>query len=243
MSQAMIGMALHSIGSCPVDISLLPRAIKAQYVLDARKPYFYASAIALISCLLISLVGIYQELSFEKRRVTEVEKAVEGAKVEVASVGKVNGELNGIIGAFEQAERYLNSRNKVGELLSAVQSAIPADRMWLVAFEPKGEEEEVVYDEETGASSKTETVAKRGLDRWMPVEDFGKMPELRQFRLVGYVVTLDGKDGSTVVKNFCSALEKNEMFEERVSYTLRPHSESNLIYFEATLTLKEALKK
>ena len=40
MCQELIGTALHSVGSCPINISLLPKVIRRQYELNAKKPYF-----------------------------------------------------------------------------------------------------------------------------------------------------------------------------------------------------------
>lgn len=247
MSQSMIGMALHSIGSCPVDISLLPRAIKQQYILDARKPYFYASAVALISCLLISVVGIGQVRSFEQRRVEQVEADVKKAEAEVASVKAKKGTLDMHVGNYNQAAKFLDDRNKFGNVITELQSIIPADRIWLVALEPYVEEEEV---QDENGEVRQNTDRKEGgnfhNERKYTPEKYNALAEVKQLRLVGYVLRTeaDSQANRVVLDDFQSAVkQKEELFESFSIKTRDVHGGSNLTYFEVIITLKEALKK
>lgn len=242
MSQAMIGMALHAIGSCPVDISLLPRAIKKQYILDGRKPYFYASAVALISCLLISWVGIRQVRDFEKERVEKIDAEVKIGEAEVAAINGVNGQLQTFIGDFNQAAKYLDARNQIGILMSKIQGVFPPGKMWLIAFEPYTEAEDDGSDG-SAAQQRGNDAPVNPLDAAYQLK-FSKITEVTKLRLAGYVISTHDKDGSLVLSEFEDRIKAEEDTFAGIEFLQnRPHGDSNLYYFEVILTLKDALKK
>ena len=243
MCQSMIGMALHSIGSCPVDISLIPRQIKKQYELDARKPYFYASAVALISCLLISVVGILQVKYFEDNRVQKIEADVKRAETQVNKIKGMKGELDRLSGDYEQSANFLKTRDQFGSLLRTLQNSIPNDRMWLVAFEP-------IIEQESETSGGSEADVKddgkdRDPDTQITPEQFSSLREIKKLRLGGYIWrgdNLNKKEDRDVVKEFCEKLEDSGIFLS-VHPDSRPEGSSNLSHFEIVLELKEVIKK
>ena len=246
MAQAMIGMALHNVGTCPVDISLLPRAIQKQYILDARKPYFYASAMALISCLLISIVALVQVCNFEEERAGKVESAVKIAEAQVSSVNAKKGELDGHVSNYNQAAKYLDSRNSFGRVITALQEAIPNDRIWLVAIEPCPEEED--GSETEGEEGKAQDEKEKfSAVRKFTAQKFNQLLEVKKLRLVGYLVTTkaDTEMNRAVLDEFRDAVNKSEIFEPS-SFEIKfrdKDGDSNLTYFEVEVTLKEPLKK
>ena len=140
MCQELIGAALHSVGSCPINISLLPKMIRKQYELNSKKPYFYASAAVLIACLLLFGFGIDQLLRREMGR-------VEKARREVESISKVAQQIDGLSAQCRSAESLLNDYARVFNTRSGVRKEgffriltelqrIMPDQMWLVSLEP-----------------------------------------------------------------------------------------------------------
>lgn len=251
MAQSMIGMALHSIGSCPVDISLLPRTIRKQYELDARKPYFYASAIALVSCLLISVVCINQISRFEQERVEKVEVEVERAKKEAASVMALKGKLDVLKSDYDHSAKFWDSRNQLGHILSIIQEDIPRDCVWLVAFEPYEDPEEMEeeVDEFDSYSSRPvqKTVSFENMSEDQRVDRFMNISAIKKIRMEGYFVKLKNID-STSEENLLHDFANNKLKNRRdvfESVVLKdtPETDSNLTKFEIILTLKDELKK
>jgi hypothetical protein len=227
----------------------LPRAIKQQYILDARKPYFYASAVALISCLLISWVGIRQVRDFEKERVEKIDAEVKIGEAEVAAINGVNGQLQTFIGDFNQAAKYLDARNQIGNLMTKLQSVLPQGKMWLVALEPYVESEEGETASYGGdASAASASAAQRG-EQVNPLDPayqlkYSNITEVTKLRLAGYVLTTKDKDGSLVLSEFEDRIKAEEDVFAGIEFLQnRPHGDSNLYYFEVILTLKDALKK
>ena len=244
MAQSMIGMALHDMGSCPVDISLLPRKIRKQYELDARKPYFYASALALISCLLISLLCIYQVYTFEKERVSRVEQGLVKAENESKQIKELKGKLDGMIGRYEETDQFLNARRKCTDVLNVLQGIIP-DRMWLVSLEPVAQSEADAGGEmgmDTGGGAKRDD-ADPG--RHLTPEKYNGIREVKGLRLVGYIAGIEKLDaGRNIFTEFEDKLRgKSDVFEKVEIKEKTDGDKNNLSYFVVDLTLKEALKK
>ena len=254
MSQAMIGMALHSLGSCPVDISLLPRAIKKQYELNARKPYFYASAVALISCLLISVVGIDRVRAYEEERVTKVEADVEVAKKESSRVQALKSQLDSLRGNYEHSTKFWGSRNNFTSFMTVLQKNIP-ERMWLIALEPVNLTEDM--SSEDGGVAAEAQLLKDDPNRKITPEVFSALREVKKYRLAGYILRLNSDGDRNLLHEFTDSIRQlkeasadsgegaeETMFEDvRIVKELVDGNNNNLTYFEVELTLRVALKK
>ena len=193
---------------------------------------------------MISWVGIQQVRDFEKERVEKIEAQVRIAEGEVSRINGINGQLQGFIGDFNQAAKYLDARNQIGVLMEKLQSVLPPGKMWLISLEPCQEEEEDYGDDsESGASAAAANTPARGpLDIESQLE-FSNLQEVKKIRLVGYVLTAGNKEGGEVLTQFEDAVKALEYFEGIEFKQNKPHGDSNLFYFEVILTLKDPLKK
>ena len=236
MSQSLIGAALRNIGTLPVDISLLPRSIRKQVELNARKPYFYASAAALVCCLIVSAVGVSKELDFEKKRVARVEEDVRRADGEVKKINAVAGELNSWRGQYDESAQFLRDRGKFTDVLNAIQEMMP-DRMWLVSLEPAVQSGENNGGDEAEPGRRDE---KR--EKHQTPESVNALREVRNIALTGYTLNLD--ENRNLFDEFISRVRKSGLFEPNLQVPrLEIARNSNLTYFEVILPLKEALRK
>jgi len=234
MVQSLIGTALHNIGTLPVDISLIPRVICEQRTFSARKPYLFASAIALLSCMVISVVGVNKVLDFEQKRSKQVADNVAKAKNEVARVQKVHGELQAAKGKYDTACGFYRDRNNFTVILNELQSIMP-DQMWLVSMTPefpvKSTEEKENSNDKKGADGNISSLASRIND----IRDIDKLA------LKGYVLG-DANEVSMALDIFKEKLKKSSYFSG-ISESITPSFQSNLSYFEITLVLKKKIKK
>ncbi len=235
MTQTLIGAALHDLGTLPVDISLLPRSIRKQFELNARKPYFYASAAALICCLLISMVGIGRVLDYEKQRVTKVEADVKIAEKEAKRINAIAGELNSWRGQYEEAAQFLQDRSKYTNMLNTLQEMIP-DRMWLVSLEP------AVANPDEESSEDGENTAKTNRAKHQTPQTVNALREVKNLSLCGY--TLNSDANRVLFDEFRQKIRKSAIFEPNIRVArLDIAKNCNLTYFEIILTLREAIKK
>ncbi|MBE6398793.1 MAG: hypothetical protein E7041_01485 [Lentisphaerae bacterium] len=233
MVQPLIGTALHEIGTLPVDISLLPRVIRNQVDFTARKPYLFASAAALVCCMIISLVGVNRVASAEQERSKRVIDNIATAKREVASVQRVNSEMMSAKGKYDTACRFYSERNKFTNLLNELQQFMP-DQMWLVSLMPKFQERS--YDENENRDR-----SEGGNDVDRTAAKVNELRDVDEFVLTGYVLNIDGFDAIGHFKE--NIRKKSQYFSDKVYGEPKLSGQSNLSYFEITLSLKEKIKK
>ena len=135
MCQELIGTALHSVTSCPVNITLLPRSIRKQYELNHRKPYFYASAGVLLGCLLLFGFGVNQLLQGELRRVERVRGKVQETNRKSNEISALYGNLTQAKSRVDEVMSLFKARTSYAKVLNELQRAVP-DMMWLVSVVP-----------------------------------------------------------------------------------------------------------
>ena len=257
MCQELIGTALHSVGSCPINISLLPKVIRRQYELNAKKPYFYASAGVLIACLLLFGFGIDQLLRREMGR-------VEKARGEIENISKVAQQIDGLSAQCRSEEALLKEYTRVFEarsgvkkegyfrVLSELQKIMP-DQMWLVSLEPSDirppepknnvsatSSDDMGGGSGDGNSGKFDPVAHARRDQ----------REIKYLILKGYTIsvknTLKPVKGAAAdvnyLRQFRNALKNNPVFKEE-SHLYTNKTSGNLTGFDIILELKETLRK
>ncbi|HJO92222.1 MAG TPA: type IV pilus assembly protein PilM [Victivallales bacterium] len=137
MFAEVTGLAVNSIATCPVEISLLPESIKRQHRIKRKTPFFYATACAII----ISLGIIYWGLSAQNQMVDnliissnhQTRKIQRGVNV----VKKLLRTLRSEEATYSKLSEMLDGRNTWFELLDSVQKSLP-DNTWIVQLSPTG---------------------------------------------------------------------------------------------------------
>ena len=247
MSQTLIGLGLRNLGHAPLDISLLPKAIRKQKELDGRKPYLFAAAATLICSLLIFLLGLTKLLDFEERRVEEVKKDLAAAERETQRIQGLNGRLNELRGQFDESVSFLQERDKWSSMVSEIQRRMPAN-MWLVSLEYRGDRKLGANNAESSEESGTVAVASDPNAR-MKLLDVSNLQNITHVRLVGY--TRDNPDyRGRAINEFVDSfrvgpdVEKSYFDGNNINIINNILDQVyNLSYFEILLPLKEPLKK
>ena len=233
MIQSLIGTSLHNIGTLPVDISLKPRAIRKQEEFNARKPYLFASAAALICCMLISMICVNKVSAYEKERSEKVKANIEKAQREVSRIQKVNGEMLAVKNRYNTTLGFFKERRKYTDMLNEIQSFMP-DQMWLVSLEPKLSERRR-NDDENGRNADVLLVHHTP-------ESINEAREIKELVLTGYALNLD--ENFDPVSHFRENVRReSKFFKPDVEWEPKQAGQSNLSSFKITLTLKEKIKK
>lgn len=151
----LIGLAVNSTTSCPIEISLLPLFIKNKHMLRKKTPYFYAMAATLI----ISLVLIYWGVMTQAQLIDDliITSTDQNKKIQtsVNSVKALTKELESQKNAYTAIFKGLDGRNAWFEILDSLQKALP-DNTWLVLMEPSGQPNVTIEKpstQDTGAKS------------------------------------------------------------------------------------------
>ena len=221
MFQELIGMSLRSVTRCPIDISLLPRAIKEQRDLNRKKPYFFASALGVVVCLMVFAFSVSRLSGLEQQRGEAAEqqlKAVEGVDQQISGLNSKRGSAKG---ELEKVRKILGERNNWTRILEELQRITP-DGMWYVVIEGVADKKQVEGGDGSSADSMMGggdegggevQVSRDAKDKKFDVATFpiaGKAGARRMreapgdinfIRLVGYTVRLHGDVQTRVDKN------------------------------------------
>ena len=236
MFQELIGMSIRHAFSCSLEITLLPRSIRKQRELNRRKPYFYASAAALVLCLSIFAVGVSMMLSFNRQRVDRVKQAVAKTDAKRQEISQLTGRLGGVKGSFDETQRLFGERNIWTEVIAELQSMMP-DTMWLLTLEGVGDQPEQNRDNPEGGSG-NQVSGTAEFQRFAASAD---LTEIKRLHIRGCTLVL--KDRTLQEEELRSKIAKSKYFASAEISSLRQPNEVNLTGFDMFLVLKTPIKK
>lgn len=253
MFPELIGMTLHEVAKCPVDITLLPDFLRRQEMLKRKAPYFYAGAISAIVCLGVFLVGANRLKDYNEQLVAGVEKQVEATEQMAEKVKRETSSLNRAKEAYETARGKFLSRNKWARLMEDLQKRMP-DTMFLVSLEGLGDQVEIKQENSDddvgnlfgGNDSPGDSPGRDEKVEFVPV-DAEKIQEIKELRLKGYSLVL-ARD--LLEREFRANLKDSPFFGSEDSdfiieekYFVPGRGRNNLTSFVIRLKLKESIKK
>jgi len=245
MFSELTGMALRHVTSVPVEISLMPESIKKHMALQKKKPYFYASVVSIILCLLVFYWVVSKKRNYDKSCVEKVFNEVEKLEGISTNVRSVSGNLGNVLGEYEKVLEMTNKRSQWMDILNELETILP-DKWWLTSLsahgakqikaraatrtESNGRDDSMFGDAPGGGSTKTEI----------------KNVDLNWLRLSGHSVDL--KSNILLAEVFKDRIEKSKYFDNSEdsivfdSYDIK-RGENNFINFEIQIKLKVPIKK
>lgn len=135
----VVGLGLRHRVQCPVEISLLPDAIRRAQTFRKKKPYLLGSAAALVG---LALLGVVAEGNRSSRYKVELDKntaSVERMEREKAGIETEQARLKAVRGQYDQIVRLLAQRNQLPAALNELQGLKPAN-VWITGIRPLYEE-------------------------------------------------------------------------------------------------------
>ena len=249
MFSELTGMALRELSSVPVEISLMPESIKRHKALQKKKPYFYASAISIILCLLVFYWVVSTKRNFDKGCVDKVQTAVEDTARISRDVNSASGTLNQVKGEYDKALEMANKRSQWVNVLNELQTIIP-DKWWLTSITAHAQKQ-------TKSKPKSSNSNGDMMDTGGSI--FGGPPsggrsssanvaadnvELRWIKLTGHSVAL--KTDMLLDEVFRARVKASKYFDHNAivfdNYDI-VKGENNFITFEIQVQLKQPIKK
>ena len=248
MFSELTGMALRELSSVPVEISLMPESIKKHKALQKKKPYFYASAISIILCLLVFYWVVSTKRNFDKSCVDKVQTAVENTARISRDVNTASGTLNQVKGEYDKALEMANKRSQWINIINEVQTIIP-DKWWLTSITAHSEKQAKAKPQKSG---REEDMLNGGgsIFGGPPSGGSGRTSvaadnvELRWLKLTGHCVAL--KTDMLLDEVFRARLKASKYFDPNAvvfdNYDI-VKGENNFITFEIQIKLKQPIKK
>ncbi|MBO4710080.1 MAG: type IV pilus assembly protein PilM, partial [Kiritimatiellae bacterium] len=128
-----IGLALRRIGTSPIEISLIPDYVRKQNEFRSKRPYFFASAAAILLYLIITLWAYTQQAANIADKRDEFNSYVSRQQAIQQRVKNANNKLAAANGQYDSAVELLKQRNNLIAFYSLIKSCIP-DNVWLTEF-------------------------------------------------------------------------------------------------------------
>jgi type IV pilus assembly protein PilM len=127
----LVGLALRSVSTCPMELTLLPASVVRRQELEKRRPFF----IAAVACLLLALLGwsaYYARAARVTRQATEAlqqkNNTMRGAETRLAKLKKDVASLDSIATPLIAA---VNDRNLWPQILDDLNSRLPEADIWI----------------------------------------------------------------------------------------------------------------
>ncbi len=244
MFSEVIGLGLRHATECPIEISLMPVALKQQQELKKKTPYLYAAAASLILCLAIfwSAVSYKKEASqqlvdtaafVEKRTQEDLKLVNEARKIKERAQTQYNNAMS-----------MLNGREDWIVLLDELQLLLP-DNIWLTKIQrgtPSGTESLIAANRAQPRSSIRSMLASRGASSDRKVAS----PDIEWLEIQGY--TLKMNETTHMVEILRKKILKSEYFTDKESELQVPvlnegRGVDNLSQFKMVIKLKQPIKQ
>ncbi|HBM16442.1 MAG TPA: hypothetical protein DD381_08910 [Lentisphaeria bacterium] len=133
----LVGLAVNSVTSCPIEISLVPEFIRNKHNLRRKTPYFYAISVTFIMCLAIFYWGMRTQRELIDDLIITTTDQTRKIQESVTNVTVLTKELDTQKKIYNSVFQALEERNSWYEILDSIQKALP-DNTWLVLIEPSG---------------------------------------------------------------------------------------------------------
>ena len=128
-----IGLALRRIGTSPIEITLIPDYVRKQNEFRSKRPYFFASAAAILLYLIITLWAYSQQATNIAAKRDEFNNFVSRQQAIQQRVKSANNKLLAANSQYDSALELLKQRNNLIAFYSLIKSCIP-DNVWLTEF-------------------------------------------------------------------------------------------------------------
>ncbi len=201
----LVGLALRSIGSCPMELNLRPASLVKAQTIAKQRPYLIAAGIAVLA----SLAGWWQ---FNTHAAVETAAITEKLTAKAAPLKNFEGQINSAKRSISDLQDYVKPLLKAPaerqywiQVINDLNSRLPQDHIWLTAFEPP-KAEDTKKREEADAAAATAKKGKKG----EPAEGPSVVMNVR-----GIYLSRDAGNnaGPAAVDQFVEKLKESPYFE------------------------------
>ncbi|MBU8902197.1 MAG: pilus assembly protein PilM [Victivallales bacterium] len=240
MFSELTGMALREITPVPVEISLMPESIKKHVSLQKKKPYFYASAVSIILCLLVFYWVVSKKRDYDKSCVDAV--SAEVAKLENISknVHESSSTLVNVLGEYKKVLEMTDKRSQWINILNDLEIILP-DKWWLTSLSAQdGKQDKVKTNSGNGGGMFGNASSKAGSTTIITSN------ELKWLKITGHSIAL--RSDLLLDEVFRKNIMKSKYFDNNKdsiifdSYDI-VKGENNFISFEIQIKLKTPIIK
>jgi type IV pilus assembly protein PilM len=147
----LVGLALRSVGPCPMELNLCPAVVVRRQELEKRRPFFVTAAAAVVLALLGW--GFYYTRAAQLARsgagkTSSINASMQAAEAKIDKLRKQAGSLDAVGGPLTAA---INDRFFWTEIVEDLNARLPKEDIWITELVPMSGGKPVGVDEKRAA--------------------------------------------------------------------------------------------
>ncbi len=127
----LVGLALRSVTTCPMELSLLPASVVRRQELERRRPFFIAAA----ACVVLAMLGwsfYYTRAAQVTRETAELIQQKNGSmRVAEAQLDKLKKQITSLDSVATPLISAVNDRDFWPQILDDLNSRLPEADIWI----------------------------------------------------------------------------------------------------------------
>jgi len=145
----LVGLALRSVGDCPISLNLCPAAVVRRQELEKRRPFFVMAAAAVILALLAW--GFYYARASQvthagTEKIRKLNAPMRAVEAEIDKLRQQAASLDAVSVPLAAA---INDRFFWTQILEDLKARLPKDDIWVTELIPTSEGKPVGVDQKT----------------------------------------------------------------------------------------------
>lgn len=248
----LVGLAIRHIRTCPVEITLIPKVIRAHRDLQKKKPFFYASSVCALLALLVFCAGVSARMGYDKRLSENASGELKATEEIAEQIKSLSRQLRADEDAYRKLADVVENRSAWPDLLNELQKLTP-ENMWFTRINGLS----AYVDPQSAESSRT-AMPDPGMMDDPGMGDPGDGSEMEAapppvtnevtwLRLQGHSLVYDAKAVRGTEDIFTDRVKKSEFFDPENIKTVRlnykANSNNNLTSFVIYVKLRKPIKQ
>lgn len=250
----MIGLALSHIGHTPLSISLIPEPVRKQQLFKVKRPYFYATSIALLFYLGITYWTLVNQSGDIQMKQQKIEREQVAKRQVNSSVQNAFNNFKGLESEYKKITEMLKYRENWLVFFDRFQKLIPGN-IWFskISIDAKAKVERVsAVKKKEEAEVAPDPMANRGFSFSAPGPAVVKKEELipakKWLNMEGYIFIDKGRDvklqeANHAASKFSSELQCSGLFIETDPNLIQDDSiyDYNITEFRYSIELQKPI--
>lgn len=262
MFSEVVGLALRRL-RCPVEVNLIPAAIRAQEAFKKKKMYFAASILCLLLAAAAAFLTTERKRHIYARNVTDFQQEKNDKGALQKRIESVKTEVGDYVAEYDKIGNVFKRRSTWPVILNEIENLRPAN-LWIVKLKPirnsmmSGITQSTGYDEyedESMFGGFGGGDYSGGMESTVPVDTLDTSP-IVGIEIVGHAVTLKSEPGAAPLPEektkpeltFLNRLKESELIDEEggsepaLSTFVNLTNVRNLSQFTIRLKLKQQIE-
>ena len=251
----LVGLALRTIGACPVELELVPDTVASARDCAKRAPALIMAGLCLWGLLGASIMYVKTADKTVKAKTAQIQDKFDDLQANAADIATLNAKLDDLKTQSAQIEEAVNDRSYWVRMLADLNNRFENDFLWLTQVEPLKDGKAISPKLMEAAAGVAVGDPSLGMlfpapEEASPTAAASNGPETKlELRLLGLYRKND--EGQEVVYRYARALAGSEFFNiENIGERLNDYckaetgvGEDRYAYkFEIRLPLKQPMK-